>query len=319
LGDTTANELLIAATASANDAQMLCEDLAQQMFPRAMRAPSEAMQAAARLVLQKLVAGVERGLGVGNDGFVPKSWDILCRSGLLREATLLEFALARQAEEQISQRIDVSGATLFAQLPSRLIESDDPAIAECARNLLIAENAAQSRAPDVLVKQLPADLLHLLVWRVVAVFQASEDEASHRFISAGNLLLSTHDEANAAHAAAAKLVYFLPEAERGALGDPRAGGLTLYASGLAHEFRISHDRILRFIDEEPSAPLLLMLRARGHDPKFAMSVLQYLRGQRVDDHRLPEMLNQFERLSQETARSEILCWRLGATPVWKAG
>lgn len=298
---------------------MLCEDLAQQLFPRATRVPSEAMQAAVRLVLQKLVAGVERGLGVDNDGFVPKSWDILCRSGLLREATLLEFALARQAEEQIAERVDVSGAALFAQLPSRLVDSSDAAIAECARNLLIAENAAQLRAPDALVKQLPADLLHLLVWRVVAVFQAGGDETSLSFISAGNQLLSAHDEANAASAAAAKLVYFLPESERDALGDPRAVGLTLYASGLAHEFRIPHDRILRFIDEEPSAPLLLMLRARGHDPKFAMSALQYLRGQRIDDHRLPEMLLQFEQLSQEAARTEILRWRLGAAPVWKTG
>lgn len=319
LGDNTLNELLIAATASANDAQMLCEDLAQQMFPRALRPPSEATQASARLILQRLVLGVERGLGVTDDDGLPKSWDILCRSGLLREPSLLEFALARLAEEQIAQRIDVSGLALFGRLSSRLVESSDPVIAECARHLIVAEDSIRSRTPESLLKQLPADLLHLLVWRVVAVFQMDVDGTSQNLVAAGNQLLSGHDEAGSVQSSAAKLVYFLPEFEHAALGDPLVAGLALYVGGLAHEFRLPHDRILRLIDEDRSEPLLLMLRARGHDMHLAMALLQRLRGRRVEDHRLPELLQQFEMLAPETARAGILRWRLGATPVWKAG
>jgi hypothetical protein len=65
--------------------------------------------------------------------------------------------------------------------------------------------------------------------------------------------------------------------------------------------------------------LLLMLRARGHDPQSAISIVQYLRGRRADDQLLPELLRQFGELEPGDARAEILRWRFGSTPVWKAG
>lgn len=318
MGDTGLNTLLNAATASASDAQMLCEDIAQQLFPRALHLPSEAVLASTRLILQKLVSGIETALGVAGANPVPKSWDILCRSGLLREAALLEFALARLAEENISLRLDINGTALFGQLSTRLLHSDILAVADCARSLLLAENLAQLRTAGSLVKQLPADLLHLLVWRVVAVFQMDRD-ASPGLITEGQRLLCAHDEAQSVGVAAAKLVYFLPDSERAALGDPLSSGLALYASGLAHDFRLPHDRILRFIDEDHPAPLLLMLRARGHDAQTALSIVQYLRGRRTDDQLLPELLKQFGELEARDARAEILRWHLGALPARKTG
>lgn len=318
MGDNGLNALLNAATASAGDAQMLCEDIAQQLFPRAPNLPSEAVLASTRLTLQKLVSGIETALGLASANAVPQSWDILCRSGLLREPALLEFALARLAEEKIGERLDHNGTALFGQISTRLLQSDDAIIADCARALLLAENLAQLRTADSLVKQLPADLLHLLVWRVVAVFQMDRDTASG-LVAEGQRLLCAHDEAEAVGAAAAKLVYFLPDSDRAALDDPLSAGLALYVSGLAQDFRLPHDRILRFIDEDHPAPLLLMLRARGHDAQAALSIVQYLRGRRADDQLLPELLQQFGELDPKEARAEILRWRLGASPVWKAG
>lgn len=318
MGDNGLNALLNAATASASDAQMLCEDIAQQLFPRALHLPSEAVLASTRLILQKLVSGIETALGVAGANAAPQSWDILCRSGLLREPSLLEFALARLAEEKISERLDHNGTAPFGQLSAKLLRSDDATVADCARNLLRAENLAQLRTADSFVKQLPADLLHLLVWRVVAVFQMDRD-ASPGLVAEGQRLLSAHDAAEAVGTAAAKLVYFLSDKDRAALDDPHASGLALYASGLAHDFRLPHDRILRFIDEDHPAPLLLMLRARGHDSQAALSIVQYLRGRRADDQLLPELLTQFGELEPDAARVEILRWRLGTSPVWKAG
>lgn len=311
--------MLDAATASANDAQMLCEDIAQQLFPRAQRAPSEAILASTRLILQNLVQAIEAKLGISSDVATPLSWDMLSRSGLLREAALLEFALARMAEHHISQRVETGGAAFLTQLPNRLLESDDPLVAECARKLLIAQNAAQIRSPESFLRQLPADVLHLLVWRVVAVFQMDGSRSAGNLIASGNQLLAAHDEAAAVHATAAKLVYFLPEEERGSLLNPKDCGLALYASGLAHDYRLPHDRILRFIDEQDVAPLLLMLRGRGHEAQAALAIVQHLRGRRSDDHLLPDLLVQYEALDPEAARSEVLGWRLAAAPVWKAG
>lgn len=290
---------------------MLCDDLAQLLFPRVQHAPSEATQASVRLVLQMLVLGIESGLGVEQDDAVPRSWDILCRSGLLREPALLEFALARIAEERISRRVNDGRPEIFGQIAVEMLESKDAILAQSARNLLVAENGLEIRTPERLIRQMPADLLHLLLWRVVAVFQSGSIGQARSFVDAGNGLLSGHDESMTLNAAAAKLVYFLPDDVRAGLNDPARSGLSLYVSGLAQEFRLSHDRILRFIDEDAVSPFLVLLRARGSDAATAMSIAQYLRGHRADDYLLPQLLAQYEALDTETARSAILRWRLG--------
>lgn len=294
---------------------MLCEDLAQLLFPRVEQTPSEAMQSSVRLMLQRLVRGIEIGLGIDQEGSIPKSWDILCRSGLLREQALMEFALARIAEERISSRINEGKPDIFNQIAAQMLGNKDPTLVQVARNLLIAESAIERLTPDNLVRQMPADLLHLALWRVVAVFQSGALESRSNCIEAGNRLLSAHDESLSVGAAAAKLVYFLPDDIRPELNNPRIAGLSLYVGGLASEFRLSHDRVLRFIDEEPVAPFMVLLSARGTDATSAMSILQYMRGERSDDYRLPILLEQYEDIDAELARSTILKWRLGADKI----
>lgn len=298
---------------------MLCDDLAQLLFPRVQNAPSEAMQASVRLVLQMLVQGIESGLGIEQVEVLPKSWDILCRSGLLREQSLMEFALARIAEEQISRRVNEGRPDKFGQIAAQMIDSKDPTLAQSARNLLVAESAFEWRTPENLTSQMPAELLHLLLWRVVAVFQSGSIGDRRDYIKAGNLFLAAHDESRTLNAAAAKLAYFLPDEVRPGLNDPIRAGLSLYVSGLAQEFRITHDRILRFIDEGPVAPFLTLLRARGSDAESALSILQYLRGDRDDDYRLALSLEQFESVNVDQARSTVLQWRLGAEATARAG
>ena len=317
MGETENSPLLMAATAAANDAQMLCEDIAQLLFPRVLNAPSEATLASTRLILQNLVLGIERSLDLSGNATAPASWDMLCRSGLLREAAFLEFALARHSEDQIRERVDLNGLELFDCLPNRLIHSADPVISECARNLVIAENTVQLNSPVGLVQQMPADLLHLLVWRIVAVFQFAEVQTGSLLIASANKLLASHDEAKAVQSAAAKLAYFLPQEERQLLADPVKAGVPLYVSGLAHDFGIPHDRILRFIAEDDVTPLLLLLRARGHDAQTALGIVQLLRLGAQDDHLLPKLMLQFEQVEPDAAKAEILSWRLSRGTVWK--
>ena len=290
---------------------MLCEDLVQLLFPRVEHAPSEATQSAVRLLLQRLVRGIEQGLGISQESSIPKSWDILCRSGLLREQALVEFALARIAEEQISSRINDGKPEIFNQIAAQLLSCKDTVLAQAARNLLIAESAIERQTAESLLLQMPAELLHMILWRVVAVFQSGAVDGGSDYVKRGNVLLSAHDESLTAGATAAKLVYFLPDDIRPDLNDPLRAGLSLYVGGLAWEFRLSHDRVLRFIDEEPVAPLLVLLRARGTDAQSAISISLYLRGERADDYRLPILLAQYEAIDAELARSTILQWRLG--------
>jgi hypothetical protein len=315
LGEAAANSLLEAATACAVDAQMLREDMANLLFPHSASAPSEAQQAAVKLTLQELVAGVERRLHVDADPAAePSSWAMLARSGLLREPALIEFCMARIAEAAMQQRLDDAGVEFLEQLPVTCLGADDPIVAEVAKKYLSAASLLQTGSAEALVAQLPAELLHMLMWRVVAVFQTRTGTAAPDvpdLATRARNMFAQHDEAQSLQSCAVKLAYFLPEALQPQLRHPEKAGLALFAAGLAHEFRMSYDRVLRLLDEASVAPLLAMQRACGIEQDQAISQILLIRGQRKEDQALAGFLADYEQLEPAMARQTIMDWRFG--------
>lgn len=306
------NDLLRAATACAADAQLLCDDLSQLLFPRVAEPPTEELQASVRLLLRRLVSGVEQLLGAHPDG-EPRSWELLSRSGLLRETKLIEFCLARIAETRLQLRFDIAGVDPLGQIAARLARGADRRLAAMATTLLVAEGQSRSADPVSLATQLPADLLHVLVWRVIAVFGAYAAS-----IATGQQLLAKQSEAAILGVAATKLAFFLPEPYRQEINDPVAAGLPLFAAGLAQDFGLAFDRVVRLIDEPSPAPLLTMLRARGMDAENASAQLFALRGQRSGDFQLPLLLRAFGALDPAAARAEIARWPADPAQAWQA-
>jgi hypothetical protein len=316
LGDIKVNTLLQAATACAVDAHLLREDMADLLFPRVAEAPSEALQAAVRITLQKLVKAAENRLFSGNsDGTAPQSWEMLARSGLLREPQLIEFCMGQIAMQSIQQRLDEAGVEHLEQLPARSLGDIDPVIAEAASKLLAAQALIQTASAAALLMQLPADVLHVLIWRIVAVFQSSSRPSNlsdSDLVAKARDSIAQHDESRSLQSSAAKLAYFLPEEQRGALNNATEAGLALFVAGLAQEFRLSQDRVLRLIDEAAVAPLLTMLRARGFEASEAFAQILLLRGQRHDDPALAAWQSDYDDLDPDAARQAIIDWRIGS-------
>lgn len=309
MGKDAATDLLDGATTGAANAHALCDDLAHLLFPKASEPPTEQMQAAVLLLLQKTVLGIERRLQVAaEEDSIPRSWDLLRQSGLLGEPDFIEFALARLAERNLMKRLNLSASRILEQLPVRLLEEQDPALREMALGLIDAQNRSVGGDPVSLADQLPVDLLHLLLWRVVAVFRFDK-QLGDDLVRQARVVLAQHDETRTLRSAAAKLLYFLPEGLRVELNNPILSGLALFIADVEREFGIPFDRVLRFIDEEPVAPLLLLLKSRGIASNDVAATVLALRGQRGSDHQLPPLIEGYGRIAIDEAKRVVSIWR----------
>jgi Uncharacterised protein conserved in bacteria (DUF2336) len=304
--------LITAATANAATMRMAADDIACLLFPRAGELPSEELQASVRLALKLLVSGIETGLDASQDDELPRSWDLLCRSGLLREPALIEYCLARIAENRIRARLANAGLRMVEQLPAQLIHADDAMLAETARNILVAENQSAAFDARALSAQLSPELLHLLAWRVVAALKTYQVELNgqpdRKFEIACNAMLASRSDAKLLQTSASKLVYFLPEKFRGDLDDVAKSGLPLFIASIASRSGVPADMIYRFVDRDDIEPTLVLFRACGFSPGDALALTQLLRGTRTEDHDLPELLDQYEQLPTTDAARACLGW-----------
>jgi hypothetical protein len=303
-----------AATAQAATLRLFADDVACLLFPRTSVVPSEELLATVRLTLHGLVSGIELALGVLETGENPRSWDLLCRSGLLREPALIDYCLARIAEDRIRSRIDGSGPAIVQQLPARLLHNADPLLSETARSLLAAESQSRRNDAQALCAQLPPELLHLLSWRVVAALKtdpATSTKADGSIESACAKMLSGRKEASSLQASAAKLVYFLPEEMRSELDDPVSAGLSMFVASIAMRTGLAADVVYRLIDGEQLEAFLMMMRASGFEFAAVLILAEYLRGIRPPEQNPAAMAVDYQRISIEEAAE--LCFALGGS------
>jgi hypothetical protein len=303
-----------AATAQAATLRLFADDVACLLFPRTSVVPSEELLATVRLTLHGLVSGIEIALGVLEAGENPRSWDLLCRSGLLREPALIDYCLARIAEDRILSRIDGSGPAIVQQLPARLLHNADPLLSETARSLLAAENHSRRNDAQALCAQLPPELLHLLSWRVVAALKtdpATSAKADGSIESACAKMLSGRKEVSSLQPSAAKLVYFLPEELRAELDDPVSAGLSMFVASIAMRTGLAADVVYRLIDGEQLEAFLIMMRASGFEFAAVLILAEYLRGIRSPEQNPAAVAVDYQRISIEEAAE--LCFALGGS------
>jgi hypothetical protein len=301
-----------AAAAHAATLRLFADDVACLLFPRTTPVPSEELLATLRLTLHRLVSAVEGALGIEEADKASQCWELLSRSGLLRENLLIDFCIARIAEQRIRSRIDHSGATILKQLPARLLHDADPLLSETARSLLAAESQSLSGDAQALFAQLPPELLHFLSWRVVAALKTDQALSSRAEGSIENLcvkMLSGRKDGSLLQASASKLVYFLPEKLHGTLDDPVAAGLSMFVASLAMRTGLAADIVYRLIDGESVEAFLVLMRACGFEFDAVLLLAEYLRGIRSSEANPRHFEEEYRRLSVEGAVK--LCWLLG--------
>jgi hypothetical protein len=295
-------DLLELANGQVRAAHALREDLLAVLFPHGDVPPSELLQTRVKLKLLALIDGIERQL-LGQSG-EQRSWEMLARSGLLREKALVHFALARIAEERIVRTMQAAGASPLAQLPAKLLQNDNVIIAEMAGRLLQAE---ANSSDETLYLRLNAEMLHLLVWRVVAVLQQSALVDGLSLTENAKLMLAAHNPDADLSSAARKLAFFLGPDYREALLQPEKSGLSLFVANLSQSSGVDSDLIYRLIHEGTLEPLALMLRANDRDAEQLSRIIATLRGMK---HEMSaELIERFAGVDAVDARAAISGWQ----------
>lgn len=301
--------LIAAASTHARDAHDYCHDIAAMLFPRAVNAPSEEMITAVRTKMLALVAGIEAdltGSAASSDGKPPQCWPMLSRSGFLGETDLVDFMLARVAEDRIEQRFNQITDNGPPALLVGLLSDENPQISDAARSLMAADSLHRHiRGQNH--HALRPEMLHRLCWRVVAVLEVEQGERNAQVVENARRLLASYDEAKTVEALARRLVHLLGP-EKQDLLDIERSGLHLFVAALAAALAMEHDHLLRLIDGPSAAPLATMLRARGVSPDTALSTIYHLKGFSLTPQDIHQFENGYADLDRAVARAEIAKW-----------
>ena len=298
--------LITVGVLHARDVHALCNDVSAMIFPTAVSPPTEALISAVTSKLVALVSDIEAQLceeEIGQISGMPQTWSLLAKSGFLRERDLVDFVLARVAEDRLEQKLE--GST--RQLPAKLLDHLDPNIAEAAQALLAADSLHR-RARRFSYQALRPELLHQLCWRIVAALEVAHGHRSAPVIANARSLLSDYDEGRTAAAAARKIVYFLGEDYCAELMDPSLAGVQLFIAHLANKLAIEQDHILHLIDINSSAPFAIMLRALGWNAEQAMATIYLFKGFALTPRDIGMFNADFERLQPDEALEEVRKW-----------
>jgi hypothetical protein len=298
--------LLTVGAVHARDVHALCDDVSTMIFPSAVVPPTEATISAVTQKLVALVADIEarlRPVSKEPASALSDSWALLSQSGFLRERSLIDFMLARVAEDRLETTLSAN----MAHLPAKLLDHSDPNVVEAAQAILAADSLHR-RAHGLSYLTLRPELLHQLCWRVVASIEVASGGRDDAVIDNARALLAEYDESRTAQSAARKLAHFLGQSQDDALGDPDEVGLHAYVANLAHRLGLDHDHVLHLIASSSAAPFAVMLRAVGNSAEQAMAVIFRFNGFSLTPRDIGLFSQGFELLDPGDARSLTTQW-----------
>mgnify|MGYP000154907447 CR=1 FL=1 len=295
------DDLLSIACTHARDVDALCQDVASIIFPSALHTPSEATISAVSVKLLQIVRDIEARL----QGAAPESitGPLLARSGFLRETDIVDFALARVAEDNLMTRLGGG----FSQLAVELLDHADKCVSEAAQALLAADSL-QLRSQGRSFLTLPPELLYKMCWRIVAAIEVLSGSRSDQIINNARALIASYDEARTAPASARKIVHFLHEEECASLSNPHHAGIHLFVAHLSANLYIGHDHILRLIDFESAFPMIVMLAAAGLPKDAALQAMIDLRTQILSPREAALFEAEYIHFIPEMAREQLSDW-----------
>jgi hypothetical protein len=311
LGITRPDIFLSLANGQVRTAHALRDDLLAVLFPQSGAIPSELLQSQVRIRLKALTSGIELAL-MNNDAVGNISWTRLTESGLLREEALIDFALARIAEDALSAQLRVAeNDEPLSQMPALLLGHENDRIAAMARDLLHAMQMGETDGAQ-LHHRLDSEHFHLLCWRVAAALIEAKAAPDTDIRSAVQILLQHHDGRNDPLAIARKIVFFLGDEYRSATKDPRQAGLHLFIAGLCRDNGLNGDFIMRLMGADHPAALLLLLKASEMPAESALDVLTALKGRGILDA-FPDCDAVYRVLDTIEARAAVHSWRDAAS------
>ncbi len=302
------DQLLKVAADHARDINALCADVATVIFPMALAPPSEAMVAAVSTRLRQIILDIEAAILPIDAGERLSTWPILARSGFLREPDLIDFILARVAEDSLEVAVKNGDASLF----TRLLDHPNDNIADAAQTLLAAESLHRHASGNSHYT-LSAELFHKLCWRVAAAHEISKGARQPDVIAAVRAAIAQYSEANRAQSAAAKIVHFCNEAERSGFLTLATAGVHLHVAALSALLGLDQDHVVRLMAAGSSGPYAVMLAAAGVSKIDSTETIYLVRGGSLTAREAGIFDAGYAMLERHDAEAEIAKWAAART------
>lgn len=292
--------------------------------------PTDSQRAAMANMLDALVTDIDRELramliaqlgesappvlGVAR---IPILRPIFDRAGVLRDRELVALLLTRAEEHRIAQAI-----RRVAQVSPEPAPAVQLGVApELEAVLLRAENrrTGSHGEPMVTVRDLPAELLHKLLWwgaaalrdyldRSTALEAGGRDEALQAAVAAR---LAMHDEGQALEAAAMRVAIAMGGDDALLFELFRAGRFSLFVALLAVRARIDFAPAFMLAADPSIGALAVLLRAIEASTQVAAPILLQMAAiNRLPEAKLEERVNDFLDLDVAAAQEAVRPWRL---------
>ena len=302
------DKLLNVAADHARDLHALCTDVSAVIFPSAIVPPTEATINAVSAKLLQIVSDIEAALLPSDAQQPPLTWQTLARSGFLREPDLVDFVLARVAEDRLEAMI----GSADGNLATLLLDHADGNIAEAAQTLLAAESLHRHTLGNSHLTLTP-ELLHKLCWRVAAALEVVYGARQPEVVAQVRAIITAYSEANRAQAAARKILHFSSDADRLAFFKPDVAGIHLHVAAMSAALDLDHDHVLRLIDAGSCAPYAIMLAATGAPKSDAVEAIYLFRKDALTPREAGILDAGYESLDRADALAEIGKWASART------
>lgn len=259
---------------------------------------------------------------------VPIARPLLHAARALHDPELIALLLRRAEEHRCGLMLHDAAMAIAGAEPAAddvlaaLVADRDRAVADAAAALAAAEarRSDRFRDPALPAADLPAELLHRLVWRIAAALRAFlidaqaivAADADAAIIPAANAILSAHDEGESIDAQASALARVL--ARCGRLGDATltafaaAGRLAALVAALATRAQVDQAAAWDMTLAPGSHRLVVLLRAADVGRPAAAAILLRLAPDAAP--RVAAQLDGWDALDTASAREALRLWRL---------
>lgn len=315
--------LLQLADRSASESRAFRDDLRSMLFPASLRPPSDRQISEYRQCLAGWVSEIETRLGADAENKdlqveevrtpYPICWNVLAASGLLTDDALMTQASIQLLHSRVAgHREEIGAEERQLAAMGHLASTSDSETANAA-NRLIAAYLRRTGSLYPPIAELPAEIVNLLSWRVVAAHETMDPGAHDRLAPCVPALLAAHDESAALVFAADLLARKLFE---GGQVDrqrpemlPERQGLALSLALLALASGLSATTLAAMADDYGLARLALVMRALDYSSREAGQLLGWVAARTLKEQGALAALAAYDSLPRNVARDTLKDWK----------
>ncbi len=315
--------LLQLADSMGREQENFARDLVNRVFPSSTIAITDRDVAGVKRCLADWVFAIEQALAqddlaiasVREAAVFPQTWGTLTASGLLSDDVLVKEARMRILLWQFAQSSAASGETPIHAAPQYLLKvaaHENPLLADAAMRQISCILRDKCGGPGQLV-ELPAELLHLLIWRVIAAYEVLSPGRHVELQAKVPAILGAHDEGQAHGQSAQYLAHKLMETHLVDAKQPEIApakqGLALSLALLALASGLSFVQVAQMALEPGLTRLCVVLRALGYDDQSAGTLLGWIVGRLGHENAAVATLSRYDSATPEAAYALVTQWR----------